>query len=75
LRGIAIKNFTSSTLLITLPSQIKCPSLTNNSLNVSWNVGLDTSSTIGVGNTTYLSINLGVCYISFFTGNLSAQIQ
>ena len=75
-RNITNKNssLTSSSLTITIPSKLNCTAVSS-SVTVNWNTAVQTSSPIASGNTTQLSINLGTCYVSYFTGTVSYAIS
>ena len=63
-----------STLTITLPSTISCPSLPNSTLTLNWLTSVTTSGTLYSGNTTHLTFSPGQCYVNYFTGNTLATV-
>lgn len=76
-RNILSKNIssTSSSMTITLPSQLSCSNAVNRTINTNWFIGVSTSNNNSIGNTTFLDVNLGVCMVSYFTGTLSIAIS
>lgn len=76
-RQILIKNttFSATTLTITLPSSILCSNYNNAStITSSWNYLLNTITNNSVGDVSNIKVQLGSCYIRYFTGNLIVRI-
>ena len=67
----ANSSVSSTSLKVTLPTQLNCTAATNNTLTVSWNTGVLTSLATASGNTTNLAVYLGTCYVTYFTGTIN----
>lgn len=76
-RAILGKNNSSAvtTITTTLPTAFSCSNFPTSSVSVTWNVGILTSSSYTSGNTTYLTINLGTCFISYFDTTTSFTLS
>lgn len=66
---LKINSSSFTTLTITVPSALSCPNLPNSTLTLNWQSSVTTSGTLYSGNTTHLTLTLGQCYASYFTGN------
>jgi hypothetical protein len=64
----------STTLSVTLPTTLSCSNYMNGSVSSIWNVGILTSSSFTSGNTTNLIINLGTCYVSYFSTSIAFTV-
>lgn len=64
-----------TTVHLSVPSELSCSSATNNSVTVNWFAGVTTSGPSYSGNTTHLTLNLGTCYINFFSGAITYTIS
>ncbi len=75
-RIILTKNNSSASTVVSiaLPNTLLCSSFSNNTVTVTWNVGILTSNTFALGTTTSLQINLGSCYVSYFSNSISFTI-
>lgn len=71
----ADSSVSSTSLKITIPTQLNCSAVTNNSLTIVWNTGVITSLPTSTGTTTNLSVSLGTCYVSYFTGTINYHLS
>jgi hypothetical protein len=65
----------STTLTATLPSTLSCTNFPARSVSVAWSVGILTSSSSTSGTTTTLTINLGTCFVSYFSSSTSFTLS
>lgn len=76
-RAILSKNNSSAvtTITTTLPTAFSCTNFPTRSVSITWNVGISSSSSSTSGNTTQLTINLGICFISYFDTSTSFTLS
>lgn len=74
---LTINNTLSSTsLTLTLPSFILCYNYNNaSSVASSWNYKLNTNTNNSVGNVSHLEVQLGSCYIKYFSSSINIIIN
>jgi len=66
---------TTTSLTITLPSPILCSNYNNiSTISSSWNYQLNTSTSNSIGNILNLQLQLGNCYIRYFTGSIVIRV-
>lgn len=76
-RNILSKNMSNpyTSLTILIPTPISCPNFPNNTISFNWSSALPTSTSFATVNTSSVTISLGSCFVSYFTGSLSFSIS
>lgn len=65
----------STTVSMTLPATLSCSNFVSGAVSASWNVGILTSSSSTSGTTTSLTINLGTCFVFYFSSSITFTVS